>query len=72
MLLKQIICYRLHLLNFFDMKKSQKSWMDFAQAFLESVNTRKQEIESFEIRQKMSTFYDTTTTAILAIFLSTT
>lgn len=46
--------------------------MDFAQAFLESVNTRKQEIESFEIRQKMSTFYDTTTTAILAIFLSIT
>lgn len=40
--------------------------------FLESVNRRKQKIESFEIRQKIRIFYDTTTTVILAIYFSTT
>lgn len=46
--------------------------MDFAQGFLESANRRKQKIKIFEIRQKIRTFYDTTTTAILAIYFSTT
>jgi len=55
-LLKQIICYRLNILNFLDKKRSCQSWMDFAQEFLESVNRKKQKMESFEISPKMRTF----------------